>query len=321
MADGSRRPTGGATKTAPASWDNPDLAVYYTLKAPSVTRTATRTLPSSTGTSSGGSNKSRVGAIAGGVVGGLAGLIAILCLILCCLHRKKKSQKVKEEQPAELPPPVELGVTAPPQEMPAPDMGKYMPLQQEQYSPYSGVTSLHSPHSAYAQNLSVSGSSLHTTPYGSPHDPSLTQLAYPQTSHARSPSWEHAQFSTTDTRYSNQSHPPPTSPGYPSYAPPTEAQLYYPPPRERAYQPPVISPATYGGYEPVQYHDNVASPISPPPASTMSTPIQFYARPAPVPGDAQPDYAQLTNDEARSGDSVEPQRRPRYGRFVEVDHM
>ncbi|KAF3034004.1 hypothetical protein E8E11_002105 [Didymella keratinophila] len=315
-------PTGGATKTAPASWGNPDLAVYYTLQAPSVTRKPTRALPSSTGTSSGGSNKSRVGAIAGGVVGGLAGLIAILLLLLCCLHRKKKSKKEEGGQPAELPPPVELGVTAPPQELPATDMGKYMPVhqQQEQYSPYSGVTALRSPHSAYAQQSSVSGSPPHTTPYGSPHAPDYAQPAYPPTLHARSPSYEHTQFSTMDTRYSNRSHPSPTSPSFPSYAPPTEAQLYYPPPREPAYQTPVISPATYGGYEPVQYHDNVASPLSPPPVSTMPTPTQFYARPAPVPGDAQSGYAQPPNDHGTYGSSLEPQRKPKYGRFVEVDH-
>ncbi|KAF2625397.1 hypothetical protein BU25DRAFT_372530 [Macroventuria anomochaeta] len=315
-------PTGGATVTAPSSWDNPDLAVYYTLKAPSVSRTATRALPSSTGTSSGGSNKSKVGAIAGGVVGGLAALIAILCLILFCLHRKKKSKKERGEQPAELPPPVELGVTTPPQEMPTPGMGKYMSLHQhqEQYSPYSGVTSLHSPHSVHAQQSSVSASPPHATPYGSPHDATYAQPAYPQTTHARSPSWEHAQISTMDTRYSQQSHPSPTSPSHPSYAPPQEAQLYYPPPREPTYQKPVVSPGTNAGYEPVQYQDNVSSSLSPPPVSTMPTPTQFYARPAPVPGDAESGYTQLPTEEGRYGDSLEPQRRPKYGRFVEVNH-
>lgn len=287
--------------------------MYYTLKAPSVIRTATRTLPSSTGTlSSGGSNKSRVGAIAGGVVGGLAALIAILCLILFCLHRKKKVKKEKEEQPAELPPPVELGVTTPPQEMPATSMGKYMPVQQqqEQYSPYSGVTALHSLHSA---------SPPHATPYGSPHDTSYAQPAYPQTSHPRSPSWENAQFSTMDTRYSGGSHPSPTAPSHLSYAPPQEAQLYYPPPREPAYHTPVASPATYGGYESTHYQDNVSSPLSPPPVSTMPTPTQFYARPAPVPGNGESGYTAPTDD-GRYGDALEPQRRPKYGRFVEVNH-
>lgn len=255
-------------------------------------------------------------------MGGLAGLIVILCLILCCLHRKKKSKKEKEGQPAELPPPVELGVTVPPQELPATDMGKYMPVhqQQEQYSPYSGITSLHSPHSAYAQHSSVSGSPPHTTPHGSPYAPDYAQPAYPPTLHARSPSYEHTQFSTMDTRYSQQSHPSPRSPGHPSYAPPTEAQLYYPPPREATYQTPIISPPTYGGYEPVQYHDNVASSLSPPPISTMPTPTQFYVRPAAVPGDAQSGFAQPANDDGTYGNSLEPQRKPKYGRFVEVDH-
>ncbi|KAJ8112971.1 hypothetical protein OPT61_g4795 [Boeremia exigua] len=314
--------TGGATKTAPSSWDNPDLAVYYNLKAPSITRTATRTLPSSTGTSSGGSSKSRVGAIAGGVVGGLAALIAILCLVLLCLHRKKKSRKEKEESP-ELPPPVELGVTTPPQEMPAPGMGKYMPLHQHQehVPPYYGATSLDSPHSAYAQPRSVSGSPPHLTPYGSPHDTHYAQPAYPQTTYARSPSWEHAQSSTMDTRYSQQSHPSLSSPSHLSYAPPQEAQLYYPPPREPAYQSPIVSPASYSGFEYVQHHDNGSASLSPPPVSTMPTPTQFYARPAPVPGDPESGYAQPPTDGGRSGDSLEPQRRPKYGRFVEGDHI
>ncbi|KAH6639629.1 hypothetical protein C7974DRAFT_388904 [Boeremia exigua] len=315
-------PTGGATKTAPASWDNPDLAVYYSLKAPSITRAATRALPSSTGTSSGGSNKSRVGAIAGGVVGGLAVLIAILCLILFCLHRKKKSRKEKDEQPAELPPPVELGVTTPPQELPTPGMGKYMPLhqQQEQYSPYSGMASLNSPHSAYAQQSSVSGSPPHATPYGSPHDSNYAHPSYPPPSHARSPSWEHAQFSTMDTRYSAQGQPSPTSPIHPSHAPPQEAQLYYPPPRELAYQPSAISPVGFSGYDSVQYHDNVSSPLPPPPASTMPTPTQFYAQPAPVPRDPGSGYAQPSTDSGRYGDGFERVGRPKYGRFVEGDH-
>ena len=255
-------------------------------------------------------------------MGGLAALIAILCLILFCLHRKKKSKKEKVEQPAELPPPVELDVTTPPQEMPTSGVGKYMPVhqQQEQYSPYSGVTSLHSPHSVHAQQSSVSGSPPHITPYGSPHNTSYAQPAYPQTSHPRSPSWEHAQFSNMDTRYSQQIHSLPTSPCHPSYAPPQEAQLYYPPPQEPGYQTPVVSPAGYGGYEPVRYHDDVSSPLSPPPVSTMPTPAQFYARPAPVPGDGESGYAQPPADDGSYGDSFEPQRRPKYGRFVEVNH-
>ena len=255
-------------------------------------------------------------------MGGLAALIAILCLILFCLHRKKKAKKEKEEQPAEPPPPVELEVTTPPQEMPTTTMGKYMPAyqQQEQHSPHSGVTSLHSPHSVYAQQSSVSASPPHATPYGSPHHTSYAQPAYPETSHSRSPSQENAQFSTMDTRYSQQGHPSPRSPSHFPYAPPQEAQLYYPPPREPAYQTPLVSPATYGGYAPVQYQDNVLSPLSPPPVSTMPTPTQFYARPAPVAGDVDPGYIQPSTDDERYGGSLESQQRPKYGRFIEVNH-
>lgn len=188
-----------------------------------------------------------------------------------------------------------------------------MPLyqQQELHSPYSGVTTLHSPNSVYAQHSSISGSPPHATPYGSPHtNTGYVQPAYPQSTHARTPSWEHSQHSTVDTRYSDRGQPSPMAPSHPSYAPPQEV-LYYPPPREAVYQTPVVSPASYGGYESAQYHDNISSPLSPPlPTSTMSTPTQFYARPAPIPGEG----------DLRYGDSLEPQRRPKYGRFVEVNH-
>lgn len=48
--------------------------------------------------------------------------------------------------------------------MPTPGMGKYMRLhqQQEHSSPYSGITTLHSPYSPYAQQSSVSASPHHT---------------------------------------------------------------------------------------------------------------------------------------------------------------
>ncbi|XPS77663.1 hypothetical protein M3J09_009690 [Ascochyta lentis] len=315
-------PTGGATIQAPVSWDSPDLAVYYTLKAPSVSRTATRILPSRTGSSSPqGSNKSKVGAIAGGVVGGLAALIAILCLILFCLHRRKANKR-KDGQPAELPAPVELGVTTPPQEMPAHSMGKYMPLhqQQEHASPYSGITSLHSPHSMYVQQSSVSASPPHSTPYGSPHNASYAQPAYPQNTHLRSPSWEHTQYSSTlESRYSHQGHSSPTLSSHFSYAPPQEAQLYYPPPREPSYQPTTVSPIGYRGYSPVQHDDS--TPLSQRPVSTMPTPTQFYARPALVGGEAGPGHVQPPLYDGTYDGSLEPQKRPKYGRFVEVDDI
>ena len=266
-----------------------------------------------------------MGTIAGGVVGGLAALIVLLCLILFCLHRKKNANKKKQDQPATLPPPVELGVTTPPQEMPTPGMGgKYMPLHQHQEhtSPYSGVASLHSPHSPYAQQSSVSASPPHsTTPYGSPHDINNVQPAYPQSAHPPSPSWERAHYSSPiDSRFLQQGHSSPTSPSHLSHVPPQEAQLYYPPPRESTYQTPIVSPIGRSDYEPIQYHDNALIPPSQPPVSTMPTPTQFYARPAPIDSIGETGYVQSTTDDGRYGDSLEPQRRPKYGRFVEVNH-
>lgn len=224
-----------------------------------------------------------------------------------------------------MPPPVELGVTSPPQEMPANSInnsGKYMPLQQQQelYSPYSGITTLHSPSSGYAHQSSVSGSPPHGTPYGSPHNSDYAQLAYPQSTHARTSSWEHSQHSTMDTRYSEAGQLSPMAPTHTAYAPPPQEVLYYPPPRDAGYQAPVVSPTSYGGYGSAQYHDNMSPPLSPPPASTMPTPTQFYARPAPIPGDGNMSYVPPQTDDGRYGDSLEPQRRPKYGRFVEVNH-
>ncbi|UPX17203.1 uncharacterized protein EKO05_0007572 [Ascochyta rabiei] len=315
-------PTGGATVTAPVSWDNPDLAVYYSLKAPSVSRTATRILPSRSGTSSPqGSNKVKVGAIAGGIVGGLAALIAILSLILFCLHRRKKTEKRKDGQVFELPAPVELGVTTPAQEMPAYNMGKYIPLdqQQEHTSLYSGATLPHSPHSLYAQQSTTSASPPHSTPYGSPHNASYAQPAYPPNTHSRSPNWEQAQYSSTvDSWHSQQGQFSPALASHLPYAPPQEAQLYYPPPREPTYHATTSHPAGDGNRTLVQ-HDDKASP-SPQPISTMPTPTQFYAQPVPVDGQAKPGYVQALPNEGMYGDSLEPQRRPKYGRFVEVDH-
>lgn len=260
-----------------------------------------------------------MGAIAGGVVGGLAALIVILCLILFCLHRRKKASREKQEQPAELPPPVELGTTTPAQEMPTAGSGKYLPLyqQQEHTSPYSGVTTLHSPHSVYAQQSSVSGSPPNLSPYGSPNNASYAEPAYPSNTHTRSTSWENGQYlSTVDSRYSQRGQLSPTSPSHLSYAPPKEAQLYYPPPREPMYQPLSELPASYTDHKAVQYDDSAFQP--PPPVSAMPTPTQFYARPAPRSGETE--YIQPPLDDGTHGGSVEPQRRPKYGRFVEEDY-
>lgn len=150
----------------------------------------------------------------------------------------------------------------------------------------------------------------------------LIQPAYPQVTHPRSPSWDqHAQYSTTvDSRYSQQIYPSPVSPSHPSYARPQEAQLYYPPPREQTYQAASVPLAGHSGCEVMQHDGDRSALQPPPPTSTMPTPTQFYARLAPVSGGGEMGYMQTTSEDGRYGGSLEPQRRPKYGKFVEVNH-
>lgn len=196
--------------------------------------------------------------------------------------------------------------------MPTPGMGKYMRLhqQQEHSSPYSGITTLHSPYSPYAQQSSVSASPHHT-PYGSPHDASFAQPVYPPTTHTRPPSWEHAQYSTVDSRHSQQSRSSPTPPSHLSYAPPQEAQLYYPPPRGLSYQTPSATPGGHAGYEPVQHAEITSPPQAP--VSTMPTPTQFYARLAPTSSEVGHGNMQPPPDDGVFGGSLELRDGPNMG--------
>lgn len=68
----------------------------------------------------------------------------------------------------------------------------------------------------------------------------------------------------------------------------------------------------------MQYQNDASAPR--PPVSTMPTPTQFYAQPAPVGGETEQGYLQTTTENGNSGGRLEPQRRPKYGRFVEVDY-
>ncbi|KAI4954308.1 hypothetical protein J4E91_002020 [Alternaria rosae] len=159
-------PTGGATKTSPATWGHPDLATYYTLKPTFTARSATRSLPLATESASAGSSKkSNVAAIAGGTVGGLVALIAILCLILFCLHRRKKSLKKKEgETPSSLPP-AELATTVP-QEMADTDASKYVSMHNQADS----IALAHYP--GHVQQHSHSASHDYNSPYSAQGPPS-----------------------------------------------------------------------------------------------------------------------------------------------------
>lgn len=90
--------TGGATVTTPsAGFSDPDLAVYFTRKAPTSTRTATRDTSSFTNsaTSTPAPSRSNAGAIAGGVVGGAVGLGLIVALVFCCLRRRRRQRNTQ----------------------------------------------------------------------------------------------------------------------------------------------------------------------------------------------------------------------------------
>jgi len=285
-------PTGGATKTSPATWGHPDLATYYTLKPTFTARSATRSLPSATESASAGSSKkSNVAAIAGGTVGGLAALIVLLCLILFCLHRRKKSLKKNEaETPSSLPP-AELATTVP-HEMADTDANNH-----EYNSPYSAQGPPSYGH-APPYISPVEGGHTGRSPPGeqfftddvrnSPPGPWSTQVQYPRS--ALSQDGQHSYPTPTTARQS------------PSDAPQQQVPIYYPRPSD---------PSTRAQYSPPLFSDNQGSPTGtqysgdeqPRNISTTHTPAHFYAQ--------SPTHGSPGRDN----------RRPIQGRFVEEGHM
>jgi hypothetical protein len=84
---------GGATATAPATWGNQDLPVYFTRQATVVARTATRAIPKETGSGDGSSGrKISTGAIAGIAVAGAA-VVVLLAIGCFCIRRHRRNQK------------------------------------------------------------------------------------------------------------------------------------------------------------------------------------------------------------------------------------
>ncbi|KAG9190663.1 hypothetical protein G6011_08751 [Alternaria panax] len=306
-------PTGGATKTSPATWGHSDLATYYTLRPTFTARSATRALlPATEPPSPGSSKKTNVGAIAGGTVGGLLVLVGILCLILFCLHRRKKETKKKESQdPPEIPP-AELETTFP-QEMAATDASKYVSIheqagsialaqypghvQQHSHSashdynsyghapPYtSPVEGGHASHSPYSEQLFTEGNVAHNSPTAT----WSTQVNYPQSAQGQ------------DRQYS---YPTPTSPRQSANdVIQQQVPIYYPRPSD---------PSTRSRQSPRSLSDDRGSPVGtqyssdghPNHISTTNTPAHFYAQPSP--------------HESPGRDN----RRPIQGRFVEEGHM
>lgn len=164
------RPTGGATVTAPATWDHNDLKVYYKASSPSFpSRAATRALPAIATASAGDATvvkKKNIGAIAGGTIGGLVGLIAILSLILLCLHRRKKALKQGNKQHSS-PPPAELAVTPITHEVSSSATNKYVAVRERHASndyAYSELEAVQSPTARHDQGT-THAPDLHHSPY------------------------------------------------------------------------------------------------------------------------------------------------------------
>ncbi|KAF2704804.1 hypothetical protein K504DRAFT_389220 [Pleomassaria siparia CBS 279.74] len=330
-------PTGGATVSKPATWDNNDLGVYFT-RTPSFTsvRAATRTIPTGTlkPSSTGNPRKTNVGAIAGGIVGGLVVLITSLLLILFCLHFKKKARKNAGEKATVLssPPPVELAATAPIHEMSTPGTTKYMSMDQQpdmaHYSAFSGSASMHShsrsmsnenrpPTSPYPPQAYSPTSLTHfPSPYNSPH-PNSFQQPYLDNPTAYDP--QHALYDPPNSPHYQQrySHPTPTSPSSLHFQHLPSQQAYYPPPPERSH----ASFSDHRASLATRYSGD-AERIAP---STSNTPAQFYAQPVPlhprVQRNSSGEVLSIHTDGDSMRGSVDSRRRPIRGRFVEVGNM
>lgn len=94
---------GAATVTAPATWDNADLPVYFTREATVVARTATRSIPSATGTSgSSSSRKLATGAIIGIAIAGVA-FLALLVVGCLCVQRKRRNNRMNNSPQQQYP--------------------------------------------------------------------------------------------------------------------------------------------------------------------------------------------------------------------------
>ncbi|KAI8933958.1 hypothetical protein NX059_008732 [Plenodomus lindquistii] len=308
-------PTGGATVTAPPTWDHRDLATYYTLRPSFSARAATRLIPSTTGSPfTNGSKRSNVATIAGGTVGGLLGAVSILLLVLFCLHRRKKVRK--EEQTAEHPPvlpPTELPVTAFPHEMSSSSAaGKYIAMHER--SPYSGTAQLHSEainNDGYTtQHLPsygfVSPSTDRTfvppstrAQYGSYQGDGSNQMSNSNgTAQFVSPMWDR-QSNVSATSPRQYSYPTPTSPERSSLDLPIQRppQTYYPPP---------VLPKEFSAAETQDRRDMQHPSIT----RTSTTPAQFYGKSAPGP--------QVDSGSTRSRT---PTGRNVQSRFVEAEYM
>ena len=332
------RPTGGATAKQPATWDNNDLAVYFTRTASfTKVRAATRIIPTGTLAPSIGATpkNTNVGAIAGGVIGGLAVLGIILSLILLCLYRRKKARKNKGAKGIVSLSPVELAATSPVHEMSSPGSTKYISMTQQpdmnSHPIYSGSASIHSrslsnehrtPTSPYTSQAYHSTSPISPAPIPSPYstDHSYSNHQHHNTyqDYPNNPPYNPQQMPYDDPL----TYPPTNAPHQPTYPNPTSStlqqslpyqkQVYYPPPPERTHP---LGFSSRKSLEEIQHRGGTEPP------STTNTPAQFYAQPAPL-------HLQYVGEQTRDNSrphsdtgSVGSGRRPVMGRFVEVGNL
>lgn len=304
-ADKRRRPTGGATNTKPATWDNRDLSVYFTRQATFSARTATRTIPTSTASAtSAPSGKSNTGAIAGGVVGGVVGLALIIGLVyFCCLRRRKsKNDEEKPKKPKRAK--KDKTAPAPPVELPGesiPEMAATHPSVRKTHPRSPNIAAV-SPYSQHAPSVSPGAVPPYEQQHPAYHQPQQNYFPNAPVPSPITPQTAYAQHNPTS--YPAQYSPPiPTFPHqHAQQLQLQNAQPYDPaqnPLHQQHFPPP---PATRGSWRQEQpspdEHDSHSS--------ASNTPAHFYPQPLSVP----------QNVSASTGRTS-----PRFGRFLEHDEQ
>ncbi|KAL6707982.1 hypothetical protein ACN47E_003656 [Coniothyrium glycines] len=332
-------PTGGATVTAPATWNHADLATYATLRPTFAPRSATRLIPQPTLSPNGGSNKTNIGAIIGGVLGGLVALIFVLSVVLLCLRRRKKRAMKTEspsERPYQAPPPAELAVGSTPQEMSTRRASKYVTSHgqpfHENYANHVDAPPIHTQyahcsHSSPSQIHQVSPQSyappyfatppqqLHSESYShhTPHQSGDAELFFTH-NNATIPSpqmaYDHSvyQSQATPSLQRQYSYPAPTPLSHVRDTSTEQLQTFYPPPGD---------PAIHLHHSQLSFRDQRGSPtttqysgtsenITTPNTSATATPAHFYSQAAQV-----PPVKSAIDSQSPGSD------RPAHGRFIE----
>lgn len=298
--------------TSPATWDHPDLRVYYKLtRSSSATRTATRALPASTSTpNEGKSGKKNIGAITGGVVGGLAVLVVILGLILLCLHRQKKANKENVNETAAVPA-AELDVNNVPQEMSTTNANKSVPVHEwgNQYHQQSyaelaphhpqtlnydqttlrtgGVQSYHSTSPQASRQQSSFQDGVYNQPSLSPIHSTHSSEPYPANNHVPrnvQPESVILLSNGTPIRQRQHSYPSLTSPRHQTDI---SAQTYYPPPQDslRYRQPSQdLHQSDQRGSPTGTHYSGETQHSTVPSMSTSTVPAHFYSQATPTSG-------------------------------------